>query len=171
MKHLLTLALLFATMALFAACGDDRHDHDGSGTEAGHGHDDHDHDGGGHDHDDHAHADEGHDDRDDHDHSDKIQMGERTLGAFKVRVARFGAIEADAEAVLDIDIEGEGVQTVRGWVGLESGKGSRRSKIDGKDGAYHGHLEVPGNLAEGSKVWIEIEDAEGARHKASFAFE
>ena len=182
--------LMLLAAAIFAACGDDHKtddhdDHDGHEHEEGHDdHDDHDgheHEEGHDDHDGHEHKDghEGHDDHDgheheeghdDHEHGEKHALGKSKAGSHDVTLAIFGEIEAGHEAVVDIEIEGEEHITVRAWVGVESGKGSLKAKLEGKDGDYHGHLEVPAKLPDRSAIWVEIEDEKGSRNRTSFKF-
>jgi len=122
-----------------------------------------------HDHD-HDHGKE-HDHEEEHDdHGERHEMGESVLGAFTVKVARLGDIEAGHEGVLDVEVSGGTPAAVRAWVGVESGKGSMKAKLDGDHG-YHGHIEVPETLPEGSAVWIEVEDADGKKERGSFKLE
>lgn len=160
MTRPLSVFLMLVAAALFAACGD-HHDSDDHGHE--NGHEDHD----DHDHDDHGHDGDG-DDHDDHAHGDRHEIGSATIGGRTVTLAVFGEIEAGHEAVLDIEVEGGAASAVRAWVGVSSGRGSLKAKIDGKDGEYHGHLEVPGKLPEGSEIWVELESADGKKAQASF---
>jgi major membrane immunogen (membrane-anchored lipoprotein) len=104
---------------------------------------------------------------DDH-HGERHEVGEAKIGDSTVTVAFFGEIKAGAEAVLDIEVEGGEVDALRAWVGDESGTGSLKSKLDGKDGDYHGHIDTPDPIAEGSAIWVEIEDASGKLSAASF---
>ncbi|MGE0191243.1 MAG: hypothetical protein AB7T63_04290 [Planctomycetota bacterium] len=159
--------LMVLALALFAACGD-KGDADKGGTTNGTGatadHDgDHDHDAD-HDHD----GDHDHDDHDDHDHGERHVLGEAQAGGYTVALAVFGDIKAGGEAVLDINVSGGDASVVRAWVGVESGKGSMKGKVDGEDGDYHGHIEIPAEMAEGSAIWVEIEGADGAKNATSF---
>jgi hypothetical protein len=166
MTRTISLILLFLAVGLFAACGEK--DTSGHSDENGHSHEDgdHDHEDGDHDHEDgdHDHEDGDHDE---HDHGDRVDLGKASAGSFAVTLAIFGEIEAGHEGVLDIDIEGDPA-VVRAWVGVESGKGSLKAKVDGEDGGYHGHIEVPATLPEGSAIWIEVEDADGNKERVSF---
>lgn len=155
MTRTLSIFLMLAAAVLFAACGDK---HDGDGHDHGNGHEDHD---------DHDHEHDG-DDHDDHAHGDRHEVGSAKIGGRTVTLAVFGEIEAGHEAVLDVEVEGGSVSTLRAWVGISSGRGSLKAKIDGKDGDYHGHIEVPGKLPEGSEIWVELEDADGKKAQASF---
>lgn len=149
MNRYLPFLLMLLAAAIFGACGD-HHESDDHGHEHGHDHD-------GHDHDD-----------DDHEHGEKTEIGSAQIGEHSVTLAVFGEIEAGHEAVLDIDVEGAPVAAVRAWVGVASGRGSLKANIEGKEGEYHGHLEVPGALPDGSEIWIELEGPNGKKTQASF---
>lgn len=153
MKYPLPLALLFLAALVLGACGDKHSKHDE------HGHENEERD--------HAHEDDDH--ADEHDHGERVEVGSAAAGDLTVKLAVFGEVEAGHEAVLDIDVKGGSAAAVRAWVGVESGKGSLKAKIDGEDGAYHGHLEVPATLPQGSKIWVELELADGSRNAVSFA--
>lgn len=163
MTKTLSIFLMLVSAALFAACGD--HDHpDGHGHEDGHEeHNDHDHDhgeGSDHDHDG--------EDHDDHASEERTEVGTAKIGGHNVTLAVLGDVEAGHEAVLDVEVEGGAVAAVRAWVGVSSGRGSLKARIDGKEGDYHGHIEVPGKLPEGSEIWVELEDADGKKARTSF---
>jgi hypothetical protein len=176
MTRYLSLLLLMLAVGMFAACGGDQKSGDADGDH-GHEHDegdDHDdHDGDDHEGDDHEghEHDEGddHDGHDDEDHGKLTALGKSKAGAFEVSLGVFGEIEAGHEAVLDIDVAGTAPAAVRAWVGIESGKGSMKTKIDGEKGEYHGHLEVGKTLPEGSAIWVEVESADGTKAATSFA--
>jgi hypothetical protein len=162
MKHFFSFFLLTLALALFTACGDDK---PAGGDDDDHGHA---HNDDGSHADDHEEGDD-HGDEDGHDdHGERTELGSSNAGAFKVTLALFGAVEAGKEAVLDIDVEGGTVAGLRTWVGVESGSGSMKAKLDGEDGAFHGHLEIPAKLADGSAIWVQVEDADGKRAATSF---
>jgi hypothetical protein len=154
MTRPLSLFLLLLAVAMFAACGDKPADPVTPAGDANGHPDSGDHDSG--------------EDHDDHDHGERVELGESKAGAHTVTLALFGPIEAGQEAVLDIDVEGAAAETVRAWVGIESGRGSLKAKVEGEDGSYHGHLEVPATLPEGSAIWIELQAADGTRTRTSF---
>ncbi len=170
MTRIFSFFVLTLALAMFSACGDE-HDNGEHDDDHGHSQDDgdHHHEDGDHDHKDGDHDHDGdHDDGGHGDHGDRHELGSATAGAFKVTVALFGDIAAGKEAVLDIDVEGGKVGALRTWVGSESGTGSMKAKLDGEDGSYHGHLEVPAKLANGSAIWVEVEDIDGKRSATSF---
>ena len=164
MKTALKWIAIFVITVSFAACDNDGHDHGDhkDGDKTGHKHGDgHDHkDGDGHDH----------KDGDGHEaHGTRVELGKADVGGFSVTVAVLGEIKAGAEGVLDIKVEGDTDPSVlRAWVGVESGEGSLKAKLGKEGDDYHGHVEVPATMPEGSAVWVEIEDAEGKKSSASF---
>lgn len=172
MKQPISLCLLLLAVAAFAACGDrsgttDEYGHvDGDPATEG---DDHAHEDGDHAHegDDHAHE-EGVP-ANGHDHGERLDLGSAAAGPRRVKLAVFGEIQVGHEAVLDIDVTGGPVAALRSWIGVESAKGSLKAKFDGEDGAYHGHVEVPATLPDGSRIWVEVEFPDGTRSLASFA--
>ncbi len=180
MKHFLSLLLLFLAAATFAACGgksasDAHHDGDGHdhGTEADHDgdeheagdHDGHDHDG--HDHDGHDH--DGHDHGEDAHHGPRHDLGEVEVAGLSLKVAVLGAVEAGREAVLDIEVTGGPCAALRAWIGIASGRGSMKARLDGTNGDFHGHIEVPSTLPTGSAIWLDVEGPGGTRERMSVA--
>jgi len=170
MKHFLSLLLLFLAAATFAACGgksssDAHHEGDGHdhGTEAdheGHDHDDDEHDGD--EHDGHEHAGEG-----DVHHGERHDLGKVEVAGLTLSVAVLGDVEAGHEAVLDIEVTGGTCTTLRAWIGVESGKGSMKSRIEGEAGDFHGHVEVPATLPAGSAIWLDVEGPGGKHERTS----
>ena len=149
-RFLLFLCCLACTFGL-TACGDD-HDHAKRDNDApGHADD----------------ADEG--DHDDHSHEDARDIGTKDAGPAKVNLTLYGDVKAGFEAVMDVRVENMKPEAVRAWVGIASGEGSIRAKLDERDGGeFHGHVDVPTKLPEGSAVWIELEAPDGTRHRTSF---
>ena len=62
---------------------------------------------------------------------------------------------------------GEKPAAVRLWIGNESGDGALKTKADAHDDHYHAHVEAPTTLADDIAMWVEVEDANGERSKAS----
>ena len=98
-------------------------------------------------------------------------MGSSDLGDFKIKVASIGEITPGKEGVLDGEVSGGSLAAIRAWVGVESAKGSLKSKMGVSGKGFHGHVEVPTTLPDGSAIWLEVEDAAGKKHKASFKME
>ena len=104
-------------------------------------------------------------------HGEQLDLGQAELGAFPVTAKRGKQLQPGAE--LDVDLEfpaGTALPpVVRAWVGVQDATGSMRTKL-GKEGdrVMHGHLEVPKPLPAGSRLWVEIEPAAGAKVTGSF---
>ncbi len=150
MIRILSLLMMFFAAALLGACGDDHGSHDDDGDK--------------------HHDDGGHGDGEEHGHGRKASLGSADIGGSKVEVALLGDVAAGHEAVLDVTVDGDAPEALRIWVGTESGQGSMKAKLDASDGVYHGHVETPDPLPEGSAIWVELEAADGTRTKGSFAF-
>lgn len=127
--------------------------------------DDHD----GHDHaagDDHkdesaAHKGNGH-------HSEEvIELGETKNGEWTVRASRDkGVIKPGGETSIDVWVnggKGDGVSSVRLWIGTENARGSIKAKAEIENDQWHTHTEVPNPMPEGAKLWVEIETDKGAK--------
>ncbi|MGE3173513.1 MAG: hypothetical protein AB7O97_12890 [Planctomycetota bacterium] len=148
------LLLPLTASLLFAACGHD-HDHD-------HGPDGHTHPapaGGGDGGDGHTHA-----------HGPRVPLGEVTVGGRTIAVSRLAEIQPGHEADFDLDFQkGPLPAAVRGWIGVESGQGSRKVRFEPEtETRMHGHPEVPDPMPEGSKLWLELEGEDGTE-RASVA--
>lgn len=131
-----------------------------------HAHGDHDHshkEGDAHHHDG-EHGGEG------HSHGPTVQLGEQSLGALTVKASRDGDVTPGGELPVDISITGgtARVNSVRFWVGIESGKGSVKAKAALETDNWHNHAEVPSPLPDGSMLWISIELSDGTKSLVSF---
>jgi hypothetical protein len=66
-----------------------------------------------------------------------------------------------------------GKRKIRGWIGIESAKGSIRSAAEDEEKEYHLHHQVskpiPQAAKETSKLWIEVETSAGKKN-GSFDF-
>lgn len=139
--------------------------------EDGHGHDD----GDGHDHGRPAAAapatgaGKAGGDHGDHGHGEGGAIGTATIGAWTVAVS--GEIKAGAEAHLDITLSGGTAKAsaIRFWVGSRDGKGAMKGKVDGAGPEYHAHVDVPNPIPADARLWIEIEDAKGAKSLGGIA--
>lgn len=109
---------------------------------------------------------------DDHGHGDEKPLGPLTIGPHTFDVVQLGDVAAGKEAVFELEFAaGRPLPaTVRGWVGVESGQGSRKARF-GKEGdaGLHAHLEVPKALPDGSRLWLEIEES-GQTQRGSIAW-
>lgn len=166
MKQLLTLMFsLVIAISLTACGGDDHKDHD----HKDHGHKDHKHKDGEHKDGEHKDEASGKDHDDDH-HGDPIDLGKVDAGGVSIAVTLYGHVHAGEEAVFDVAVSGTDGEpnAVRAWVGVESGEGSLKSKLDIEDGKFHGHCDTPDPLPADSKVWIEVETSDGKKVTGSF---
>jgi len=141
------------------------HDHDHAGHDHTHG------DGHGHDHaDGYTHSHEGEDGGMGHSHGPTVELGEQASGALKVKASRDGDVTPGAELPVDIWITGgtARINSVRFWVGVESGKGSVKAKAALETDNWHTHAEVPSPLPDGSKLWVSIDLSDGTKSLVSF---
>ena len=152
--------LLVASFALLlVACGGDDHAHD---------HGDHAHDHDHADHADHAHADDGHQHdhaagtEDDHGHGEAVALPSVTIGGWTVSGERFGEVTAGGEIAAELQLLPEDTvpTAVRAWIGDESGRGSVKAKAEATEHGWQVHVPVPGELPEGSQLWVEIESGD-----------
>ena len=107
-----------------------------------------------HDHDhDHDHAHEGHAGE-----GAAREVGDVTLASVTYGISVHGSITAGGEAVISISVEeGTAPSELRAWVGVTNGRGSVKALLRADEhGGFHGHLEVPATLPEGSALWIEV---------------
>lgn len=105
-------------------------------------------------------------------HGEEVALGEVKLGDYTVQVTQAGKVEAGKEAAFELAFpKGKPMPaTVRGWIGIESARGSMKGKFDKEgDAGMHGHIETPSPLPAGSKLWLEIEVPSGTS-KTSIAF-
>ena len=127
-------------------------------------HDDHDHESGHSDeHADHDHA-SGHTDE----HADEgaaHDIGQVSIANIVYRVSLHGEITEGGEAVVSIEAEqGQSPKEIRVWVGTKNGRGSVKSLLRAEShGHFHGHLEVPEKLAQGSAIWLGVRTEAGPR--------
>ena len=66
--------------------------------------------------------------------------------------------------------EGTLPETLRVWYGLESGVGSMKAKADIHDDHFHVDVEIPADAMENPMLWIEAQDAAGAKEVCSVAY-
>jgi hypothetical protein len=107
-----------------------------------------------------------------------IQLGETAIGSFTAKVSRDeGQIVAGKDAPIDVTVTpGAGSTTkavaVRFWIGTKDAKGSVKAKAEVENpkdpNRWHTHAEVPNPIPEGSMLWVEIEDEQGATSVGNF---
>ena len=105
-----------------------------------------------------------------HSHGPTTELGEQVAGALTVKASRDGAVTPGGELPVDIWVTGGSarVNSVRFWVGIESGKGSVKAKAALETDNWHNHAEVPSPLPDGSKLWVSIELGDGTKSLVSF---
>jgi hypothetical protein len=158
-------AMLTGLFVFVAGCGkEDAKPANGGGAETAStkksGDDHHDHD---HDH--------GHDHEHGEDHPESVPLGETAMNNLKIVATQHETPKPGSEAAFDVTVTGGNTKpkAVRFWVGTEDAKGSVKAKAEEEAGnAWHTHVEVPAPLPAGSKLWVEIEPADGATFKVSF---
>jgi hypothetical protein len=157
MKHALVyLAVVLAVFLFPAAKGDAPRASEEKHLQGDAHHDEDDHEG---DHgDEHGH--EGGDTR----YSGKI-------GDYEISIMQHGDIAPHGEAHFDIVLSShpKAPKAIRLWIGDRSARGSVKSRA-GKGhspGEYHALVEVPDELSEGSKLWVEIQGS-GSKKKGAF---
>ena len=86
------------------------------------------------------------------------------IGATELVLAIKGGLQPNTMLLVDIDHAGGPVpETIRLWVGVESGEGALKSKADAHGNHWHGHADCPAEIADTDALWIEIQDSDGTR--------
>ena len=112
---------------------------------------------------------EKHEHKEDEHKGEKKDLGKKEIGGYTVQVAQVGDVKAGEEAIFVITLSGGGKpKAVRGWVGVESGERSIKSKAEDEEKEYHLHHEVSKPMPAKSMLWIELETSSGKK-KGSFA--
>lgn len=105
-----------------------------------------------------------------HDHDEELKgekkvIGKQKIGGYDVHVTQVGEVEPGKEAVFVLKLAGGSgkPKAVRGWIGIETGKGAIKSKAEDEKTEYHLHHEVAKPLPPKNKLWIEVETATGKK--------
>lgn len=108
---------------------------------------------------------------DDH-HGEPHALGDVTVGAHTFRVVRHGDVEPGHDLALSLEVAGTGPlpETVRAWIGVESGQGSMKARLAKEERSLHEHVEVPKSIPVGSRLWIEVEQGT-EKVRGSIAYE
>ncbi len=172
-----TLCLAITALALcgwaLSGCADDDHGHVHA-----HGDNDHDH---AHDGEGHAHDDGDHDHDHDHDHDNDDDHAQAhgagavdhvvkadAFGGRALTVEVAGTLKSGAEYhVAGRQTAGPATDTLRFWIGDDSGKGSVKARANLHDGHFHVHVMVPAEIPAGAALWIEAMTADGERQRTS----
>jgi hypothetical protein len=85
-------------------------------------------------------------------------LGEVSIVDITYRVTLHGEITQGTEAVISIEAEkGQSPKELRTWIGVKNGRGSVKTLLKADShGHFHGHLEVPAKLVEGSAIWLDV---------------
>lgn len=112
---------------------------------------------------------EKHEHKDDAHKGEKKDLGQKAIGSYTVQVTQQGDVKAGEEAVFVLVLTGasEKPKAVRGWIGVESGERSIKSKAEDEGKEFHLHHPVSKPLPDKSKLWIEVETSSG-KTKNSF---
>ena len=101
-----------------------------------------------------------------HEHADEKPLGEITLNGAAFTVALAGHVKPGEEVEIILKPKGAAPKgALRGWIGIESAKGSAKGKAHEHDGELCIHAEVPAEIPADAKVWVEL-DGEGGKVKA-----
>lgn len=122
--------------------------------------------------DEHEHKDgEKHEHKEDEHKGEQKELGKKQISGYTVQVVQSGDVKAGEEAVFVVTLTGGSgkPKAIRGWIGVESGERSIKSKAHDEDKEYHLHHEVSKPMPKNSKLWIEIETASGKK-KSSFDY-
>lgn len=95
-------------------------------------------------------------------------IGEITLNGTVFTVALEGELKAGKEVEIKLvpkDGKALPAGTIRGWIGVESGKGSAKGKAHKEDDGVCVHCDAPDPIAADAKIWIELE-TDNAKAKA-----
>jgi hypothetical protein len=170
------IGLVGAALAI-GGCGEraGEHDHGGTGDAETHEHapgETHEHaadethegtgaggvEGGG----DHGHE---------HDAAIRHDLGSAAVGAYEVRVARYGDLTPGQECDVDISLGGgaAAAAAVRVWIGVEDGSGSMKARAEAEGEGFHAHVEAPDPMPQDARLWVEVESADGQTSRGSFA--
>ena len=81
-----------------------------------------------------------------------------------------GDTAAGSELHIEIEVAtGPTPDTLRVWIGNESGAGAMKAKADRSGSHFHVHVEVPVTIDKEDAIWIEVQTAEGSRQRGSVA--
>lgn len=106
------------------------------------------------------------------DHGEPHPLDDITVFGRTAKVTQLGEIAAGKEGAVEVAFGTgkERVSTVRAWVGIESGVGSMKQKMEIEgELKMHGHVEVPDPIPAGSKLWMTFE-LDGKRETISLTY-
>jgi hypothetical protein len=90
-------------------------------------------------------------------------LGEVTLNGITFTAALEGEFTLGKEIEIKLVPKGAALPkgTIRGWVGIESAKGSTKGHAHKEDDGVCVHAEVPDPLPADSKIWIQLDTDDG----------
>lgn len=106
----------------------------------------------------------GHDHEPAHSSEGKVHnLGNVLIGNITYEVALHGEITPGSGAVISIKAhQGLSPKELRVWIGKKNGRGSVKSLLRADShGRFHGHLEVPAKLSQGSAIWLDVQTDAG----------
>lgn len=146
--------LLSLPVLLLVACGGKKeHDNDKGHGDAGNAEANHEDDKDG---------DKSHEgaDHDEDGHGKSHPLGKMKAHGREFSIVQMGDIHAGEEGAVEIEFASgkDRIATTRAWVGIESGEGSTKAKLDLEGTTtLHGHLDVPSPIPAGSKLWFSFD--------------
>lgn len=103
--------------------------------------------------------------KEEHQHAAGAKLGEVTLGGTVFTVELEGKVEPGKEVEIKLTPKGAlPAGKIRGWIGIESGKGSMKGHSHKEDDGLCVHAEAPETIAADAKVWLEL-DVDGTKTK------
>ena len=99
-----------------------------------------------------------------HEHEHGKKAGEVTLNGAVFTVELLGELKAGKEIEIKLTPKaGTALPkgTLRGWIGVESGKGSAKGHAHKEDDGLCIHCEAPDPIAADAKIWVELETDSG----------
>lgn len=105
------------------------------------------------------------DPKDDDHKGEKRDLGKKKIGDYEVQVTQVGEVVPGKEAVFIVKLVNARTKpkAIRGWIGIESGKGAIKSKAEDEEKEYHLHHEVAKPLPPRNMLWIELETSAGKK--------
>lgn len=109
-----------------------------------------------------------------HAHSHEPEMKETlglvNAGPYEVVAVQNSKLELGGEMNFDVEILGQPrPKAVRFWIGTEAGEGSSKSDpLSEKENVFHVDIDLPASLPQNSKLWVEIDQPDGAALRAAF---
>ena len=109
--------------------------------------------------------------RHEHGHGDESKahaQGLVTIADTTYRVTSHGEITPGTETAIGVKVvQGKAPGELRSWIGTRNSRGSVKALLRADShGYFHGHLEVPVKLPQGSSIWLDVETMSGRQRGA-----